>query len=131
MGGSSHKVYEDKLEGVITEDFFKSKFADIQNRQIEIQADLDNLRKKTTRYIEQGLEIFELMKNIKNQYVKADSTQKQRIMKILVSNCELKGVNTRIYWNKPFDILFEIGETKKWGRWLDQVRTCFVRAEPT
>ena len=36
-------------------------------------------------------------------------------MKILVSNCELKGINTRIYWNKPFDILFELGESKKWG----------------
>jgi len=66
-------------------------------------------------YIEQGLEIFELMKNIKNQYVKADPAQKHRIMKILVSNCELKGVNTRIYWNKPFDILFEMGQNKKWG----------------
>jgi hypothetical protein len=42
-------------------------------------------------------ENFELMKNIKNQYVKADSAKKHRIMKILVSNCELKGVNTRIY----------------------------------
>jgi hypothetical protein len=82
---------------MINEDFFKSKYDDIQNRQIEIHAEIDGLRKKTSRYIEQGLEIFELMKNIKNQYVKADSAQKQRIMKILVSKCELKGVTTRNY----------------------------------
>jgi hypothetical protein len=30
------------------------------------------------------------------------SARADRIMKILVSNCELKGVNTRIYWNKLF-----------------------------
>ena len=108
---------------MITEDFFKSKFADIQNRQIEIHAETEALRKKTTRHIEQGLGIFELMKNIKNQCVRADSAQKQRIMKILVSKWELKGVNTRIYWNKPFDILFKLGETKRWGTVIYELRT--------
>lgn len=121
-----HKVYEDKLEGVITEEFFRTKYEEIQQRQIEIHAGIEGLRKKNSNYFEEGIETFELMKNIKNQYVKADPAQKHRIMKILVSNCELKGVNTRIYWNKPFDILFEMGQTQKWGRWLDQVRTCFM-----
>jgi len=110
-----HKVYEDKLEGVIDEGFFKSKYEAIQQRQIEIHAEIEGLRKRNSKYFEEGLEIFELMKNLKNQYVKADPAQKQRIMKILVSNWELKGVNTTIYWNKPFDILFEMGETQKWG----------------
>jgi len=110
-----HKVYEDKLEGVITEEFFRLKYDEIQQRQIEIQAGIEGLRKKNSKYFEEGIEIFELMKNLKNQYVKADSAQKHRIMKILVSNCELKGVNTRIYWNKLFDILFEMGQEKKWG----------------
>jgi hypothetical protein len=73
------------------------------------------LKKKATIFIEEGMEIFELKINLMNQYVKADPAQKQRIMKILVPNWELKGVNTRIYWNKPFDILFEMGQTKKWG----------------
>jgi len=62
------------------------------------------------------------------QYVKADSAQKHKIMKILVSNCELKGVNTRIYWNKPFDILFEIGQEKKWGTVIYELRTFFMNA---
>ena len=26
-----------------------------------------------------------------------------------------KGANTSFYWNKPFDILFEMGQTGKWG----------------
>jgi len=68
------------------------------------------------------------MKNNKNQYVKADPAQQHKIMKILVSNCELKGVNTRIYWNKPFDILFEIGREKKWGTVIYELRTFFMNA---
>jgi len=123
-----HKVYEDKLEGVITEEFFRLKYDEIQQRQIEIHAGIEGLRKKNSKYFEEGIEIFELMKNLKNQYVKADSAQKHRIMKILVSNCELKGVNTRIYWNKPFDILFEMGQNKKWGTVIYELRTFFMNA---
>jgi len=66
------------------------------------------------------------MKNIKNQYVRADSEQKHGIMKILISNCERKGVNTRIYWNKPFDRLFEIGREKEWGTEVYELRTYFL-----
>ena len=123
-----HKVYEDKLEGVITEEFFRTKYEEIQQRQIEIYAAIEGLRKKNTRYFEESIEIFELMKNIKNQFVKANSEQKHRIMKILVSNCELKGVNTRIYWNKPFDILLEMRQTQKWGTVIYELRTFFLRA---
>ncbi len=110
-----HKVYEDKLEGVINEEFFRRKYDELQQRQIEIHAEIEGLRKRNTGYFEEGLEILELMRNIKNQYVRADPMQKQRILKILASKCELKGVNTKIYWNKPFDILFDLGQTKKWG----------------
>jgi len=111
------------LHPCITEEFFRSKYDEIQQRQIEIHAGIEGLRKKNSKYFEEGIEIFELMKNIKNQYVKADPAQKQRIMKILVSNCELKGVTTRIYWNKPFDILFEMGREKKWGTVIYELRT--------
>jgi len=115
------------LEGVITEEFFRSKYEEIQQRQIEIHAGIEGLRKKNSTYFKEGIEIFELMKNIKNQYVKANSEQKHRIMKILVSNCELKGVNTRIYWNKPFDILFEMGRTQKWGARVSEFITSIKR----
>jgi len=66
-----HKVYEDKSEGVITEEFFRSKYEEIQQRQIEIQAGIEGLRKKNSKYFMEGIEILKLMKDIKNQYVKA------------------------------------------------------------
>ena len=50
-----------------------------------------------------------------NKWGQVTSSLKNGPDKILffwLSNCELTGVNTRIYWNKPFDILFEIGQEK-------------------
>jgi len=110
-----HKCYEDKLSGVISEEFFKVKFSEINGRQREVETELDNLKKKNLGYLEQGILILELLQNIKSQYDKASLEQKAKIMKILLLNCELKGANTRFYWNKPFDILFELGKTKRWG----------------
>jgi hypothetical protein len=48
-------------------------------------------------------------------YQKANLEDKAKVLSILLSNCELKGVETSFYWNKPFDILFEMGQTEKWG----------------
>jgi hypothetical protein len=59
--------------------------------------------------------LLELMQDIKNQYDKGTVEQKAKIMNILLYNCELKGKNTVFYWNKPFDILFEMGQNQKWG----------------
>jgi hypothetical protein len=55
------------------------------------------------------------MKNIRNQCVRANLENKVKMLKIMLSNCELKGVNTSFYWNKPFDILFELGKTENRG----------------
>ncbi len=72
------------------------------------------------------LKILELMKNIKNQYLRANLENKSKILKILLSNCKLKGVNTSFYWNKPFDILFELGQNENRGPSGYKVITKFV-----
>ena len=111
---SLHKVYEDKLSGVITESFFKEKFSSIQQRQADIVASQESLKRKNLNYMEEGVRILELMQDIRNQYDKGTVEQKAKIMNILLYNCELKGKNTVFCWNKPFDILFEMGQYKKW-----------------
>lgn len=120
---SLHKVYEDKLSGVITESFFKEKFSSIQQRQADIVASQESLKRKNLNYMQEGVRILELMQDIKNQYDKGTIEQKAKIMNILLYNCELKGKNTTFYWNKPFDILFEMGQTKRWGTVIYELRT--------
>ena len=52
---------------------------------------------------------------LKSQYLRANLEHKAKMLKILLSNCELKGVSTSFQWNKPFDVLFEMRQTGKWG----------------
>jgi len=110
-----HQIYEDRLNDIIPQDFFLHKFNDIQNRQQDILVDLEKLGQKNHDYIQEGILILELMKDIRKIYENANFENKAKILNVLLSNCELKGASTSFYWNKPFDILFEMGETEKWG----------------
>lgn len=110
-----HQIYQDKLEGEISKEFLKEEFNGIQQRQQEIQSDIERLQQKNHNYMQAGLQILELVQDIENTYLRANMEQKSKMLKILSSNLELKGVNTSFYWNKPFDILYELGESENRG----------------
>jgi len=110
-----YRIYDDRLNNVIDENFFKIKFNAMTERQSQISIDLVNLRSRNLSYIEEGIKLLELMKDIKNQYDAADMEQKSKILKILLQNCELKGLTATFHWNKPFDLLYEMGQNEKWG----------------
>ncbi len=123
--GMKHKIYQDKLEGEISKEFLKEEFNRIQERQQEIQSDIERLQQKNHDYMQEGLLILELVQDIKNQYVKANMEQKSKMLKILCSNLELKGVNSCYNWNKPFDILYELGQSEDRGGLIHELRTFF------
>ena len=110
-----HQIYQDKLEGEISKEFLIEEFNGIQQRQQEIQSDMARLQQKNNDYMQEGLLILELVQDIKNQYLKADMEQKSKMLKILLSNLELKGVDSSFHWNKPFDILYKLGESENRG----------------
>ena len=59
--------------------------------------------------------ILELMKDIKNTYMKADLRIKSKWLYVLVQKCILKGEETKFYWNKPFDLLCGVLKREEWG----------------
>lgn len=110
-----HHIYQDKLEGEISQEFLKEEFNQIQQRQQEIQSDIERLQQKNHDYMQAGLQILELVQDIENTYLRANMEQKSKMLKILSSNLELKGVNSSFHWNKPFDILYKLGESENRG----------------
>ncbi len=110
-----HQLYDDKLNDTIDQEFFESAFKQTKKRQQEINTEIERLKQKNQNYMEEGLRILELVQDIKNTYVKAKLEDKAKILKILSSNCTLKGVSVTFHWNKPFDILFKLGQSKEKG----------------
>ena len=107
-----HKLYEDRLKGIVDEDFFKIKYNSIKQRQHEIQADIERLKQKNQDYMEEALQILELMQSMRNQWDKADLEKKASIAKILILELKLSDVSCSIEWNKPFDLLYDVGKVK-------------------
>ncbi len=95
--------------------FFESEFRQTKQRQADIKREIERLEAKNLNYMEEGLRILELMQSIKNVYLKADMEDKAKILRLLLQNCTLKGVNIRFYWNSPFDLLIKLGQTNKRG----------------
>ena len=73
------------------------------------------MQQKNHGYMREGILILELVQDIENTYLRANMEQKSKMLKILSSNLELKGVNTSFHWNKPFDILYKSGESENRG----------------
>jgi hypothetical protein len=107
-----HKLYDDRLKAIVTEDFFKLKYNAIQQRQQEIQSELEKLKQINEDYMEEALQILELMQGMRNQWVRANQEQRAKIAKILILELRLNDVSCSIEWNKPFDLLYDMENVK-------------------
>ena len=120
-----HQLYDDKLEGIITKEFFKVQFEKFQHRQLKIEEEIRSLRSKNIECINQGIELFELIQNAKEIYVNSDIKKRAEILKVIVDYCEIKNNSIKFHFNQPFDFLYRIaqGEAlsngKVWQRYRD------------
>ena len=121
------KIYLDKLDGIIAEEFWLEKHN-------EWTSDLDRLQnlikahdKANKNYLELGIQFLSIIENVKDLYFKQDNFEKVKLLKILLSNCTIKNETIDYIYNKPFDILANgLSCTKTLGRedsnprWRDQ-----------
>lgn len=100
-----NKLYLDKLDGNITQEFWLEKHAQ-WNKELElIQGNLIGHEKSSIKYLEEGIRIFELCTNAYSLYSKREPEEKVKMLKILLSNCTLKGGKASYTYKEPFDIL--------------------------
>ena len=100
-------LYEDRLDKVITPEFYQEKFT-------EYTVGIKNLCKKIDRYINAdidyyilGTQILELSNNAGFLYENALSNEKQELMNFLLSNSKLMDKKMLISYKKPFDKIYQ------------------------
>ncbi|MCK5062185.1 recombinase family protein [Candidatus Parcubacteria bacterium] len=100
-------LYEDRLDKIITPEFYQEKFT-------EYTAGIKNLCKKIDRYITAninyyilGTKILELSNNAGFLYENAFPIEKQELMNFLLSNSKLKDKKMLISYKKPFDKIYQ------------------------
>jgi len=100
-----HKVFEEHVEGLVD----KAMFTELINRYRTEEQRLSTLllthRNADTKYIEYGAKMLELVQHAGTIYESTNSVGKNKMLKILCSNCTLLDGVLTVTYREPF-VLF-------------------------
>jgi len=99
------QLYEDKLDGTISLNFWKSKSKEYQSRQNKITEKIERYNTAGRKYLEDGVRILELSQKAYSLYVTQDYWEQRKLLDLIVSNSVLKDGKLHTELRKPFDML--------------------------
>ena len=110
------RMYEDKLDGKIDEDFWNRKMADWRTDERALQSAADSLN--TLLPENRALtaqRIFELANKAHFLYLTRNHSERGQLLKSVLLNCTTDGVSLRPTFRKPFDVIFERARREEWS----------------
>ena len=113
------QIYLDKLDGKITEEFWRERHETWRKEQEEVRATIQRHERANTNYYEEGVGILELAQQAYSLYVGASLQNKRDIVRSLLSNCILSDTTLCPTYRKPYQLLLEALKTKEWGERRD------------
>lgn len=108
------QAYLDKLDGKISEIFWKTSTDKWMLEKDEFSIKLRAIQKADTHYLENANLILELAKKASTLFKNQNADQKRRLINILVSNCSYKGKKFDVELNPEFKKVFSAKKTEDW-----------------
>jgi site-specific DNA recombinase len=110
------QLYEDKLDGKITEEFWKHKQAEYADQERTIETALSSLSTSiTSDRVLTVQRIFELANKAHFLYVTRNSAERGQLLKSVLLNCATDGVSLWPTYGKPFDLIFQRAKNEEWS----------------
>lgn len=100
-----HKMYRDKLEGMIDDDFWLEMHNNNKIKMERFKTLIDAFDRANQKSMEELNQTLELAEEASELYLDAPSELKKRIVKSSLSNLILKDGKLSYEYKKPFDIL--------------------------
>lgn len=101
------KAYEDRLDGVIDEGFWKDVSDRWRKEQDQLNAQIDKLTIANRNYMDQAQEILELSQMAYSLYLERSDSEKRQLLASVLSNCTSDGVNLYPTYKEPFNYIAE------------------------
>ena len=102
------KIYDDKIDGKITEEFYQKKFKQYTKEKDEVNETLKKHSNANTKYYELAMNIYELSQRAKEIYLKAKLTeQKRQLIKLVFAKLVVEGSKLTFTYTKAFELLSE------------------------
>jgi hypothetical protein len=108
------QAYTDKLDGTISEDFWKNKTTEWRQEQEKIRQRLESHENANQAYFEEGIKILELANRAYSLYIQQPPQEQRRLLNVLLSNCTLTNGTLCPTYKKPFDLLVQRVKNEEW-----------------
>ena len=116
-------LYEDKLDGNISKEFYERKAVEYSTRIKELDGKISGMTHASLDYYDFGSKILELANKASFLYEKANPEEKKELLSYLLSNSTLKDRNALLQYKKPFDRVLERASCSDWRGLRDDFRT--------
>lgn len=104
------RLYDDKLDGKITEEFYGNKQRQYQQELEEVNGSIKKHDSANLKYYELGLNIYDLSQRAKEIYLKADLEQKRQLITLVFTKLTLDEGKVNYSYTPAFEILSQAVE---------------------
>ena len=99
------KLYTDKLDGAIADEFYERKSRDWRGEQEVAQKRHARHDGATRTYFEEGVQLLELAKNAAKLFKMQIPKEQRRLLDFVLSNCTWANGILTVEFRQPFDLL--------------------------
>lgn len=110
------KMYEDKLDGNITEDKYDTLLDKYKRIQADLLIQMEQHSNADENYFVKASKLLELAYRAHELFEKADAYQKRELLFCLFQNSQMDGKKLIPSLKMPFDAILEANKTKDWLR---------------
>ena len=108
------RAYDDKLDGAITEKFWRSKTSEWNAELCEIEMKIKTHREANQHYFEFGNQIIELARSAHGLFLRQTNEERRKLLDFLVSKMTYADGTLCVTYRKPFNYIAEGTQTQKW-----------------
>lgn len=109
------KMYEDNLDGRITNDIYDKKYREFREKQERIKRRIGSLEEADDSYYTTVTYLLRLLNKVPQLFERSEIEQRRELLQLILQNPQIKNDSLVYNLKKPFDTILQLSKT---GRWL-------------
>ena len=106
-------MYDDKLDGVIDEAFFRRKADECRAEQTKLSDEIERHRQANQNYIGDGARLLDLANKAADLFERQPALEKRKLLRFVLAGCTWKNGQLGFEYRKPFDLIAEFEWAEK------------------
>ncbi len=108
------KLYLDKLDGRITDSEYDRYYQSFREKIAETETQLAILQEAEDNYYITAKYLLELSNRAYDLFLNSEIEEKRQLIKLVLSNLEVKGENVRYQGQNPFNLILKYADDQLW-----------------